>query len=223
MNPLCAYVDDSAGEATALANQLRKRGVPFDVCPVNPAGTTSATYRLVTAARPRAVMVDYRLTSRPGTNSEELACRLVAGGIPTVIVTKDRDVADRGTISCADRVVHVFSKHRLINETLYVRRLVQNLGGQTEVETGTDYTERLHLLQAKELRRSLTKKDREELRTLLARLRLEETEEAARIENAQAAMQVTLDSVIKLVREVTTELNDELSAKNAVSKKKRRP
>jgi hypothetical protein len=222
MSPLCTFVDDSVDEATALANQLRKNGVPFDICTVSPASTTLATYRLITAAAPRAAMVDYCLTSSPGTNSEDLASRLLKSGVPTVVVTKDRDVADCVTILCAGRVVPVFSKHRLINDMAYVGQLVQNLGGQLVMKEETDYTERLHLLQAKELHSALSRKEREELRTLLARLRLEESEEASCIEKAQATMQANLDSLIELVRELTTELNDDLSAKNAVSKKKRR-
>ena len=223
MSPLCAFVDDSVDEANALANQLRRNGVPFDILPVSPAGTTTMTYRLIKAAKPRAALVDYCLTSSPGTNSEELAFRLLGYGVPTVVVTKDRDVADRVTISRAGRVVPVFFKHRLINDTAYVGQLVQDLGGQMAVWEETDYAERLHLLQAKDMHSSLSKTEKDELRTLMARLRLEETEEVARIDKAQATMQANLDSLIDLVRELTTELKDELGLKSAVSKKKRRP
>ena len=223
MSPLCTFVDDSVDEAAALARQLRRNGVPFDILPMHPAPTTVATCRLIVAAAPRAAMVDYCLTATPRTNSEHLVCQLLDRGVLTVVVTKDRDVADRLTISCAGRVVPVFFKHRLISDTAYVGQLVQSLGGQMVIGEETDYAEKLHLLQAKEMHSSLSRKEREELRTLLARLRLEETEEAARIEQAQSTMQAKVDSLIELVRELTTELNDELNAKNAVSKKKRRP
>ena len=221
MSPLCAFVDDSVDEANALANQLRKNGVPFDICTVRPAGTTTMTYRLITAAKPRAALVDYCLTSSPGTNSEDLAFRLLVHGVPTVVVTKDRDVADRVTISRAGRVVSVFFKHRLVNDTAYVAQLVQNLGGQMVIEQETDYAERLQLLQEKALHSSLSMRERNELNTLLARLRLEETEEAARIEKAQAAMQDNVDSLIGLIRQLTTDLHHELGSKHAVSTKRK--
>lgn len=221
MSPLCTFVDDSVDEATALANQLRKNGVPFDICTVSPASTTLATYRLITAAAPRAAMVDYCLTSSPGTNSEDLASRLLKSGVPTVVVTKDRDVADCVTILCAGRAVPVFSKHRLINDTAYVGQLVQNLGGQMVIGEETDYTERLQLLQEKVLHMSLSIQERNELNTLLARLRLEETEEAARIEKAQAAMQGNVDSLIGMIRQLTTDLHEELGTKRAVSTKRK--
>ncbi|MBI3057791.1 MAG: hypothetical protein HYY81_00540, partial [Deltaproteobacteria bacterium] len=86
----------------------------------------------------------------------------------------------------------------------------------------TDPTERLQFLQEKVLHSALLRKERSELRTLLARLELEEDEEAARIEGAQVKMKENLDSLIGLIREVTTGLNEELKAKNAVSTGKKR-
>src|ERR1017187_7492741 len=127
---LCPLVDDVADEARSLANHLGRYGVPFNVSPVMPARTTNETYRLITAAKPTAALVDFYLTARPNTKSEELACRLLNHGIHTAIVTKDRNVADRVSIPCRGIVIPVFWKQRLINDANYVAQLVQNLGGQ---------------------------------------------------------------------------------------------
>jgi hypothetical protein len=221
---LCPLVDDVVDEARSLANQLCRYGMPFDVSPVMPARTTQETYRLITAAKPRAAMVDFYLTARPSTKSVELAYKLLNDGVRTVVVTKDRNVADRVSIPHRGLVIPVYWKHRLINDRAYVAQLVQNLGGQAEAVAAdeVDYTEILYTLQEKAMRGTISKEEKEELRTLLARLRLEETEEAARIEAAQTGVQESVDSLIGLVRNVTTELNNELKAGHAVRPKNRR-
>jgi len=222
MTPLCAFVDDSVDEANALANQLKRKGVPFDIRPVYPARTTSLTYYLITNAKPCAAMVDYCLTASPGTKSEDLARRLLDHGLPTVIVTKDRDIADRGNIRCNGQVIPVYSKQRLIGDTAYVAQFIQSLGGSSKHAEETDYTERLHVLQERAFRSVLSQRERGELRTLTARLELEESVEAARIEKAQSSMKQNVDSLIETIRELTADLNNELKANHAVSTPKRR-
>lgn len=222
MMSLCPLVDDVVDEARSLANQLSRFGVPFEVSPVMPARTTQETYRMVTAAKPRAAMIDFYLSARPNTKSEELACKLSKHGVRTVVVTKDRNVADRVSIPCRGLVIPVYWKHRLINDQAYVAQMVQSLGGRVMAAEAADYTEKLYALQEKAMRGTISKEEKEELRTLLARLRLEETEEAARIEAAQAGVQESVDSLIALVRNVTTELSNELGAKHAVHAKSRR-
>ena len=129
MTELCPFVDDVLDEAAALANQLRRQGVPFAICPVMPRSTTLETYRLITAASPKAVMIDYYLNARPGTKCEDLASRLLHRRIPTVVVTKDRNVVDNGPNSVtAGKVIPVYLKHQLINDSSYVAQLVSNLG-----------------------------------------------------------------------------------------------
>ena len=221
MMNLCPLVDDVVDEARSLANQLCRYGVPFEVSPMMPARTTQETYRLITAAKPRAAMVDFYLLARPNTKSEELAYRLLHHGVHTVVVTKDRNVADRASIPCRDLVIPVFWKKRLISGQAYVAQMVQSLGGQVGAADEGDYTEKLYALQEKVMRGNISKEEKVELRTLLARLRLEETEEAARIEVAQTGVQESVDSLIGLVRSVTTELNDELRTKHAVRAKSR--
>lgn len=219
---LCPLVDDVVDEARSLANQLGRFGVPFEVSPVMPARTTQETYRLVTAAKPCAAMIDFYLSARPSAKSEELACKLLNHGVRTVVVTKDRNVADRVSIPCRGLVIPVYWKQRLINDQAYVAQMVQSLGGRVIAAEEPDYTEKLYALQEKAMRGTISKKEKEELRTFLARLRLEETEEAARIEAAQADVQESVDSLIGLVRNVTSELSNELGAKYAVHAKSRR-
>jgi hypothetical protein len=115
----------------------------------------------------------------------------------------------------------VYWKHRLINDQDYVEQMVQSLGGQAMAAEEVDYTEKLYALQEKTMRGTISSEEKEELRTLLARLRLEETEEAARIEAAQTGLQERVGSLIGLVRKVTTELNHELRNKHAVHAKGR--
>jgi hypothetical protein len=222
MMSLCPLVDDVVEEAQSLANQLCRYGVPFDVSPVMPARTTQETYRLITAAKPCAAMVDFYLSARPNTKSEELACKLLNHGVRTVVVTKDRNVADRVSISCRGLVIPVYWKHRLINDQGYVAQMVQSLGGQAVAAEEVDYTEKLYMLQEKAMRGTISKVEKEELRTLLARLRLAETGEAASIEAAQTGVQESVDSLIGLVRNVTTELKNELRARHAIRPKNRR-
>lgn len=221
MMSLCPLVDDVVDEAQSLANLLRRYGFPFEVSPVMPARTTQETYRLITAAKPCAAMVDFYLSARPSTKSEELACKLLHHGVRTVVVTKDRNVADRVSIPRRGLVIPVYWKQRLINDQAYVAQMVQSLGGQAVAAEQVDYTEKLYTLQEKAMRGTISKEEKEELRTLLARLRLDETEEAARIEAAQTSVQQSVDSLIGLVRNVTTELNNELRAKHAVRAKSR--
>ena len=222
MMSLCPLVDDVVDEARSLANQLCRYGVPFEVSPMMPARTTQETYRLITAAKPRAAMVDFYLLARPNTKSDELAYRLLNHGVRTVVVTKDRNVADRTPIPCRGLVIPVYWKQRLISDQAYVAQMVQSLGGQAVAANEVDYTEKLYTLQEKTMRGTISKEEKEELRTLLARLRLAETEEAARIEAAQTGVQESVDSLIGLVRNVTTELNNELRVRHAVRPKNRR-
>jgi len=222
MMNLCPLVDDVVDEARSLANQLSRYGIPFEVSPMMPARTTQETYRLITAAKPHAAMVDFYLLARPSTKSEELAYRLSNHGVRTVVVTKDRNVADRTSISCRGLAIPVYWKQRLINDQAYVDQMVQSLGGQAVVADEVDYTKKLYTLQEKAMRGTISKDEKEELRTLLARLRLAETEEAARIEAAQTGVQESVDSLIGLVRNVTTELNNELRAGHAIRPKNRR-
>ena len=64
-------------------------------------------------------------------------------------------------------------------------------------------TEKLYTFQEKAMLGTISKNEKEALRTLLVRLRLEaETEEAARIEAAQTGVQESVDSLIGLVRNV---------------------
>jgi hypothetical protein len=216
---LCPLVDDVLDEADSLAKQLCRQGVPFEVRPVMPAPTTRETYRLIASAKPFAAMVDYYLTARPGTKSIELARQLLDHGVHTVVVTKDRNIVDRKSISCGGHVIPVYFKQRLVSDQAYLAQLVQNLGGQAvPVEQG-DYTEKLYALQEKALRGTISAKEKRELRILLARLRLEENEEAARIEQAQTGIKRGVDSLIDLIRDVTSDLDDELKAKHAVHSK----
>jgi hypothetical protein len=170
-------------------------------------------------AKPSAAMIDYSLTARPGTKSEDLACQLVNHGIPTVLITKDRDVVDRVRIICHGNTIPIYFKRRLISDSDYVQQLIQNLGGSPSAEEEIHFTERLHLLQEKELQKTLSRTERRELRTLLARLRLEETEEASRIELAQSRIEQDVDSLIAVIRELTNQLTNELKGKNAVPAK----
>lgn len=222
MKALCPFVDDVVDEARAVANQLRLAGVPFDIRPMPPARTTAATYRLITAARPRAVLVDYYLTGRQNTDSQDLASRLLDHRVPTVILTKDRDVADQGTIRCNGYSVPVFYKRRLISDKPYVASLIQKLGGALPADGEADPNVRLASLQDKQLRGDISRGERSELHILLARLRLEETEEADRIERAQTGIRERVGSLVTLIREVTHELDDEMRAKRAVRAKHRR-
>jgi hypothetical protein len=222
MMSLCPLVDDVVDEAQSLANHLRRYGVPFEVSPVMPARTTQETYRLITAAKPHAAMVDFYLSARPRTKSEELVCKFLNDGVPTVVVTKDRNVADRALIPCQGFVIPVYWKQRLINDQAYVAQMVQSLGGQAVVDEAVNYTERLYALEEKSMRGHISKGEKDELRTLLARLSLEETREAVRIEAAQSDVQESVDSLIGLVRNVTAELNNELRSGHAVRPKNRR-
>ncbi len=156
---LCPLVDDVVDEARSLANQLCRYGVPFEVSPMMPARTTQETYRLITAAKPRAAMVDFYLLARPNTKSEELAYRLLHHGVHTVVVTKDRNVADRASIPCRDLVIPVFWKKRLISDQAYVAQMVQSLGGQVGAADEGDYTEKLYALQEKVMRGNISKEE----------------------------------------------------------------
>ena len=221
MTALCPFVDDSTDEAIALANHLQRNGVPFLIRPVAPAKTTLETYRLVTAARPSAVIVDYYLTAQVRTHSEDLACRFLDRGLPAVILTKDRDVADQGTVQCKGHRVPVYFKHQLISGGPHVGKLIADLGGQSLQQQPFDDSDRLYELQEKELNRSLTQQEKAELKILLSRVRLAETEEAVRIENAQIGVQKGVEDLIQLIRGVTTDLDKELT-RHAVSKKRKR-
>jgi hypothetical protein len=55
----------------------------------------------------------------------------------------------------------------------------------------------------------LDPKERAEFRLLLARLRLEESEEADCVERARTGIQQKVGTLIKLIRQVTHELDDE--------------
>jgi len=218
---LCPLVDDVVDEARSLANQLGRYGVPFEISPVMPASTTHGTYRLIQAAKPRAAMIDYYLSARPNTNSEELACKLLSRGVRTIVVTKDRNIADRTSIACHGFIIPVYWKQRLINDHAYVAEMVQTLGGVIVAEDEVHYTEKLYALQEKAMRGNISKEEKKQLQFFLARLRLEETEEASHIESAQKKMQESVDSLIGLVRNATTELNKELGVKHAVRTKSR--
>lgn len=219
---LCPLVDDVVDEARSLANQLGRYGVPFEISPVMPASTTEGTYRLLQAAKPRAAMIDYYLSARPNTNSEELACKLLSRGVRTIVVTKDRNIADRNSIACHGFVIPVYWKQRLINDHAYVAEMVQTLGGDMVAEEEAHYTEKLYTLQEKLMRGNISKAEKKQLQLLLARLRLEETEEVEHIKAAQKKMQASVGSLINLVRNVTTDLNKELGVKHAVHTKSKR-
>ncbi len=191
---------------------------------MHPAATTLLTSRLIKNARPVAAIVDYFLMDSPNTHSEDLARNLIDGGIPTVLLTKDRDIADRSRIQLNGYSVPVFHKKLLVHDVECVSHLIQSLGGKPTISVlQIDTFERLSSLQEKALLSRLSRTEKNELDLLLARLRLEESEEAARVEQSQLATQEKMSSLINEIRQLTTELAKESKIKHAVRTKKKRP
>jgi hypothetical protein len=221
MTALCPFVDDTIDEAISLTKQLQNRGVPFDLSPMSPAGTTLATRRLIIAAKPNAVIIDYNLSGTPDTKSDDLAFQLIGRGVPTVIVTKDRDIADRTRIEKSGHIIPIFFKQRLIRDVEYVAELIRNLGGDNVIEKEIDSIERLNILQEKSLLHSLSNDEKKELQILLARLELEETIESAQIDQAQSNTQKDVDSLINMISHLMTEFKTQPKKRYAVSKKSR--
>ena len=105
-------VDDVVDEARSLANQLYRNKFPFEVSPVMPARTTQETYRLITAETKCRHGRSYSV-GPPSTKPEELVCRLLNHGVRTVVVTKDRNVADRAAFIAAPRHPSVLKNNAL--------------------------------------------------------------------------------------------------------------
>jgi hypothetical protein len=204
----CPLVDDILDEANAVTGQLKSKGFPFLLTPVLPARTTNETYTLLSNARPAAAMLDFRLLEKPKVNVQELAFKLLRHHIPTVFVTKDRNIVDEG-----DRRVHgvripVYHKQRLISDGAYLQSCIAHLGGaptQT-VPTAGDLDARISDLQDKAFLRGLTAAEKAELRTLLARLRLEEREELEAVEKSEVALKHNFNSLISEIRGITRDL-----------------
>lgn len=222
MMSLCPFVDDSLDEAASLGIQLRKHGFPFEIRPLMPARTTSETYKLIVDAKPQAAIIDYYLTARPGTKSEELAGMLSGHGVVTVVVTKDRDVADRETIPYKECAIPVYYKHRLINDVAYIEKFLDNFKGQPAVTAEMDYYQQLYLLQEKKVRGTLSRAEQNELHTLIGRIRLEETHETVRLEQVQAKAQEDINSLVDLIKQLTAEFKEEIKTKRAIQKKRKR-
>jgi hypothetical protein len=203
----CSFVDDVPAEASAIIDQLRQRGFPVDLHPVFPAPTTIATYTQITKARPAAAIIDFRLLARPRVEVERLGAKLISHRIPTVFVTKDRNVVDEGPRDVGGIHIPVFHKQKLITEHIYLRDCIKQLGLQpTPQRSPLVYKERLAQLEEKDLLRKLKANERNELEALRALAKLDETAEAERIQTAHKPIKDEVDSLVHLIREVTREL-----------------
>ena len=141
-----------------------------------------------------------------------------------MLLTKDRDIAARSRVQLNGYSVPVFHKKLLVHDVECVSHLIQSLGGKPTISVlQIDTFERLSSLQEKALLSRLSRTEKNELDLLLARLRLEESEEAARVEQSQLATQEKMSSLINEIRQLTTELAKESKIKHAVRTKKKRP
>ncbi len=204
----CSFVDDVPEEASAIIERLRLSGFPMAIQTVFPARTTAAAYSLIKRARPSAAIIDFRLSATPNVDSECLGGRLMRAQIPTVFVTKDRNVIDEGPRGIAGFSIPIYHKQRLITESAYMQRCVKDLGLQIGSPAyQADYRVRLRELEEEDLLGKLTSTDQSELAALRARIKLEDIEELERIDKAQKSVEVTLTTMLDLIREVTRNLN----------------
>lgn len=222
MTSFCPYVDDSIEEAIALANQLSKIGISFEIRPIRPAGNTIVTARSIISAKPEAAMVDYYLKATPECDSGELVHRLLDDGIRTVFVTKDRDAADQGSINYRGLIIPIYSKNRLLKEQDYKAKMIQNLRQEYRGGGDANWRDRAAYLEEKEMLKTLSKTEKDELVVLLSRLQLEEAEEAALIAEAQSVTRQEFNSFIESIRQLTADLNKEIDSKHEISKKRKR-
>jgi hypothetical protein len=204
----CPLIDDVPDEAAAISKQLRDQGFPFVIRPVVPARTTTETYERIKRAYPSAAIIDYCLLDRPRINVEILGARLVRQNIPTVFVTKDRNVVDEGPRVVGDLNIPVFLKQQLIVDRNYFGQCIRQLGWRAQGQPHPDvnFRERLAELQDRKLLRALTRSERDELRVLMARAELEEEEEADRIKKSESGLRAEVEDIAKLIRQVTDDL-----------------
>lgn len=204
----CPFVDDILDEANAVAGQLKRKGFPFLLKPVLPARTTNETYALLTNAHPTAAMLDFCLLEKPKVNVPELAVRLHRHNIPTVLVTKDRSIVDEGDKRARGLTIPIYLKQRLIADDAYLQSCINRLGGAPNPNPppNDNLIARLSELQDKELLRGLTTAEKAELKTLLARLRLEEREELEAVGKSEAVLKRDFGSLISEIRAITREL-----------------
>jgi hypothetical protein len=204
----CPLIDDVPDEAMAMSQQLRERGFPFAIRPIVPAQTTTATYERVRKACPSAAIIDFCLQDRPRIDVESLGARLVKQKIPTVFVTKDRNIVDDGPRIVSGLNIPVFHKQRLIGDQNYFMECIHQLGwdAPAQVAPQPHFRERLAELEDKQLLKSLTRPEREELRILIARTELEEEEEADRVKKSEEGLRTEVENIANLIRQVTREL-----------------
>jgi hypothetical protein len=175
-----------------------------------PARTTNETYKLLTNAHPAAAMLDFRLLEKPLVNVPELAVKLLRHNIPTVFVTKDRNIVDEGDRSVRGLTIPVYHKQRLIADDTYLRSCINRLGGvpNQNAPPKDDLSTRISELQDKELLRGLTPAEKAELKTLLARLRLEERVEFEAIAKSETSLTRDFASILSEIKAITRDLKN---------------
>ena len=153
-------------------------------------------------------MLDFRLLEKPLVNVPELAVRLLRHNIPTVFVTKDRNIVDEGDRFVRGLTIPVYHKQRLIADDTYLRSCINRLGGvpNQNAPPTDELTARISHLQDKELLRGLTAMEKGELKTLLARLRLDELVELEAIANSETTLRRGFDSIISEIKAITRDL-----------------
>ena len=129
----CPLIDDVPDEAMAMSQELVRRGFPFAVRPVLPAQTTKETFERVKKAYPSAAIIDFCLLERPRIDVQSLGARLARQNIPTVFVTKDRNIVDEGPRIVSGLNIPVYHKQRLIADHAYLMQCVRQLGWNTDV------------------------------------------------------------------------------------------
>jgi hypothetical protein len=202
----CSYVDDVPAEASAIIHRFRTGGFPLDIQSIFPTISTASLYAQICRAHPSAAIIDFKLSGAPRVNSEVLGMKLKRHAIPTVFITKDRNVVDEGPRCFSGFNIPVFHKQRLITEPNYLRECVLELGLGNQQAQSADYGERLTQLEELDLIGKLTSTDRKELAALRARAELEDAEESARVNLAHKTVEADLNSLMRLIRKVTKDL-----------------
>jgi hypothetical protein len=216
---LCPFLDDRIDEAQEICRELKQNSFPLDIRPIFPASSTRETFNIITSAKPSAAMIDYRLNGEPRVKSEDLAFRLVKAGIPTVIVTMDRDIADAGNLLIRNELIPVFWKRSLISDIAYMNTCIQKLGVAVPVTTvpltseELDY-DRLSVLQDKSLLGRLTADEKRELDLYLARLRLDDLKEIGKIKKTELKVDDEFNKLISSIKQLTDDLNNEDTKKH---------
>ena len=211
---LCPFVDDTVEEASAIAAQLRGNGFPFEIQPVMPDMTTDKTLQFIKAAKPKAAIVDYVLFGRPHVKTDQLAMQLIRAGVPAVLVTKDRDIADEGERQIQGVTVPIYFK-RALKDAATFARFCESLhaGVAAPIVPGPDEFARLSALQDKAFLGALAPEEATEAELLMARLRLVEREELGHLEAAQVGIDKSFSALLENMKRLREDIDKELRQK----------